>query len=122
MSKAVPGCLLVLASWVIAFLTLVLMQAWERPSWWQQAGLLIGFSVAGLFYSAGVISWAIYGAVSPDLEAIQKQHKEMIDLLRRIADGGRGPAGPPPPPLEVAIPAAPRLPPDGITGPEMLGR
>lgn len=122
MSKAVPGCLLVVASWVIAFLTFILMLAWESPSWWQQAGLIIGFSVAGMFYTAGVVSWSIYGAVSPDLENIQKQNQEMIDLLRRIADGGRGPAGAPPPPAEVTIQAGPRLPPDGITGPETLER
>src|SRR5262249_17720084 len=122
MSKAVPGCLLVVASWVIAFLTLVLIEPGERLSWWQNAGLIIGLSIAGMCYTAGVISWAIYGAVASDLENIQKQNKEMIDLLRRIADGGRGPGAPPPPggpppsPPEVTIPAVPPSPP-GITGP-----
>src|SRR5262249_13644924 len=100
--------------WVIGFFTLIFFHPGERLSWWQTAGFVIGSSIAGMLYLAGVISWAIFGAVSRDLESIQRQNKEIIDLLKQIARGGGVQAAPPPRP-EVFLPPSPAGPPDGIT-------
>jgi hypothetical protein len=117
---------LILASWGIGIACLLGLSpsfpsSLGRLTWFEATALLVGPSVAGALFLAGVIAWALAGAIASDLENLQRQNQQMIDLLKRIADNRPGAGGPPRPGGGLG-PDEPAGPGGGINGPEPLDR